>query len=262
MTPKQRATVRRWFEYIAQAMVFFSIVVLFMEAEERRGDAGATFWQWNERILLTWFLFEYIVRWATAANRWRYPVTVLGIIDLLAILPVLVGLGTGFRSLKMIRAFLMLRLLKLYRYNRALQNVMHGFRRVAPELAVVGFVAVIVLLASSLAMFEFEHDAQPQVFKHMWDALWWSFATLTTVGYGDVVPITVGGRLVAIVTMVIGIGIFGTFISLVGSSFLTTMREEEKAAEEGRVHGEPAEEAERVLPASLEADPTIGDMPG
>lgn len=243
-------------------MVFFSIVVLFMEAEERHGDSGATFWQWNERILLIWFLLEYLIRWATAANRWRYPLTVLGVIDLLAILPVLVGLGTGFRSLKMIRAFLMLRLLKLYRYNRALQNVMHGFRRVAPELAVVGFVAVIVLLTSSLAMFEFEHDAQPQVFTHMWDALWWSLATLTTVGYGDVVPVTVGGRLVAMTTMVIGIGIFGTFISLVGSSFLTTMREEEKAAKEGRVPREPEEEPLTIVPAQYEADPPIGDMPG
>ncbi len=260
MTPKQRATAKRWFEYFAQAMVFYSILTLFMEAETQVTDAGFNFWRRNERMLLLWFTAEYFIRWALAPNRTRYPISLLGIIDLLAILPVIVGPMTSFRSLKLLRALLMLRLLKLYRYHRALQNVLHGFHRVRHELAVVSFVAVVVLFSSSLAMYEFEHEFQPVAYKHMWDSIWWSFVTLTTVGYGDIVPVTVGGRLVGIVTMVIGIGIFGTFISLIGSSFLTTMREEDEAAHQGRVLGEPEEEAPWSRPAA--EDPTLGDMPG
>jgi voltage-gated potassium channel len=139
--------------------------------------------------------------------------------------------------------------------------VIHGFRRVQHELAVVGFVAVVVLLTSSLAVYELEHDVQPQQFRHLWDALWWSFVTLTTVGYGDLVPVTIGGRLIGIVTMLVGIGIFGTFISLVGSSFLTTMREQQQAAASGRIEGEPVEESPPwTAPRTVDLPP--GDFPG
>ena len=93
------------------------------------------------------------------------------------------------------------------------------------ELSVVGFVAGIVLVASSMAMYELEREAQPEKFGHLSDALWWSFVTLTTVGYGDIYPITMPGRVVAVGTMLVGIGVLGTFISLVGSSFLTSMRD-------------------------------------
>jgi voltage-gated potassium channel len=230
----ESSTGRRWFEFAAQALVLYSIVVLYMETESRiSGSTSAAFWTWNERILLGLFTFEYVARWVMAKNRLRYPFTLLGVIDLLAIAPPLVGI-TSFRSLKMLRSLRMLRLLKLYRYNHALQNVMHGFRRVRHELAVVSFVAVIVLMASSMAIYEFEHDAQPDRFTRLSDAVWWSFVTLSTVGYGDLYPITSGGRIVGAITMLVGIGIFGTFISLVGSSFLTTMREErdEEAARE------------------------------
>jgi voltage-gated potassium channel len=113
------------------------------------------------------------------------------------------------------------------------------------ELAVVGFVVVIVVMFSSVAMREFEHDVQPEKFHRLSDAVWWSFVTLTTVGYGDVYPVTLGGRLIAIVTMVVGIGIFGTFISLIGSSFLTTMREEEATRHQLRMRN--AHFAEGIL---------------
>jgi voltage-gated potassium channel len=96
---------------------------------------------------------------------------------------------------------------------------------------VVGFVVIIMVMFSSVAIFEFEHQVQPEKFRSLSDAVWWSFATLTTVGYGDLYPITMGGRIIAILTMIVGIGIFGTFISLVGSSFLTTMRENPPGAE-------------------------------
>lgn len=262
MQPRTRGLIKRWFEYSAQVLVFYSIIVLYMEAESHSETGfAAEFWRWNERMLLGWFLFEYVARWVTSRKPWQYPVSLLGMIDLLAILPALVGLGGSFRSLKLLRALRMLRLLKLYRYNHALQNVIHGFRRVGHELAVVGFVAVTVLLTSSLAVFEFEHDTQPEKFRHLWDALWWSFVSLTTVGYGDLVPVTIGGRLIGILTMLIGIGIFGTFISLVGSSFLTTMREEQLAAEAGRVEGEAVEESAPWTEPE-KSDPVVGDMPG
>lgn len=226
------STGKRWFEGLALAAILYSMVVYFMEfelTEAGRVRPGLEFWLWSERVLLAVFAGEYLFRWYHAKNRLRYPFTLLAAIDLLAIVPSLVGVAVNFRSLKLLRTLPLLRLFKLYRYNQALQKVMHGFRNVKDELSVVGFVVVIVILFSSMAMYEFEHAEQPERFGTLGDAMWWSFVTLTTVGYGDLYPVTAGGRVVAGFTMVVGIGIFGTFISLIGSSFISTMRQVEIA---------------------------------
>jgi voltage-gated potassium channel len=238
----ESSTGRRWFELSGQLLVLYSVVVFYMESEFTAAGsprAAQGFWLWNERLLLALFCGEYLVRWASASDRRRYPFTLLAAIDLLAIVPSIVGLTVGFRSLKMIRILPLLWMLKLHRYNDALQRVLHGFRRVGHELSVVGFVAILVVLASSIAMHEFEREAQPDKFGHLSDAVWWSFVTLTTVGYGDLYPVTGGGRIVAVGTMLVGIGVLGTFLSLVGSSFLTTMREQERADRELSGEAEP-----------------------
>jgi len=225
---KDASTGKRWFEVLSLALVLYSSVVYFMEfelTEAERVQPGLGFWLWNERLLLVAFSSEYLFRWYHARNRARYPFSLLAVLDLLAIVPSLVGVAVNFRSLKLLRTLPLLRLFKLYRYNTALQKVMHGFREVKEELAVVGFVAVIVVVFSSMAMHQFEHEVQPEKFKHLTDSIWWSVVTLSTVGYGDMYPVTLGGRMVAMVTMVVGIGIFGTFISLIGGSFVSTMRE-------------------------------------
>ncbi len=228
---------------MALAAILYSILVYYMEielTESGRVRPGLGFWLWNERVLLAFFAIEYLYRWYCSRNRLRHPFTLLAVIDLLAIIPSLVGIAVNFRSLKLLRTLPLLRMFKLYRYNTALQNVMHGFRKVRHELAVVGFVVIIVVMFSSMAMHQFEHDEQPEKFGSLADSMWWSFVTLTTVGYGDLYPVTLGGRLVAVVTMIMGIGIFGTFISLIGSSFLSTMREQrENEAPQLRVTGHP-----------------------
>ncbi len=227
----EAASHARWLELAAQLLIFYSIGAYFVETEFSEAGywkSGTGFWLWNERIIATLFTIEYFYRWARDKNPLRHPFTLLALIDLAAILPFYVGLAVDLRALRLVRTLRILRLLKLYRYNTALQNVLHGFRRVKNELAVVGFVVMIVLMTSSVAMYEFEHDAQPDKFSRLSDALWWSAVTLTTVGYGDLFPVTLGGRVIAALTMVVGIGIVGTFISLIGSSFISTMREEHR----------------------------------
>ena len=227
---KDSSTGKRWFESIVQLVIFYSIIGYYLESELSEAGyivPGSSFFLWNERIVAILFSIEYLFRWIHSKNRLRYPFTLLAIIDLLAIVPFFATLVVDLRPLKLIRTLRILRLFKLYRYNTALQTVLHGFRKVKDELAVVGFVVIILVMFSSVAMHELEHDVQPEKFRRLSDAVWWSFVTLTTVGYGDMYPVTMGGRLIAIVTMTIGIGIFGTFISLIGSSFLSTMRENE-----------------------------------
>ena len=224
------STNRRWFELLAQGFIFYSILSYFVEAE--LGVAGQPedmrlYFQWSERAVGAFFVFEYLFRWIVSKNRWRYPFSVPAIIDLAAALPFFLVLAVDMRSLKLIRTLRILRLFKLYRYNSALQKVMYGFRKVKDELVVLGFAIVILVMFSAVAMYEFEHEVQPDKFHRLSDAVWWSFVTLTTVGYGDVSPVTFGGRVVAVITMIVGIGIFGTFVSLIGSSFLATLKHAE-----------------------------------
>lgn len=241
------STSKRWFELFVQVLVVYSIGSYYLESElteSGRVAPGTLFFLWNERAIAAFFTAEYLFRWFQSKNRLRYPFTLLAVIDLLAIFPFFIELAIDLRSLKLIRMLRILRLFKLYRYNRALQNVLHGFRKVKDELAVVGFVVIVVVMFSSVAMHEFEHEAQPHKFSRLSDSVWWSFITLTTVGYGDLYPVTAGGRVIAIITMIVGSGIFGTFISLVGSSFLSTMRDEDRRHRPGDDGRKPAEDQE------------------
>jgi voltage-gated potassium channel len=240
----------RRFEIASQLLVLYSIVVFYMEAElagpgQVRASSG--FWLWSERLVLTLISLEYLFRWSRAKNRWRYPITPLALLDLLVIAPALVGATMNLRTLRLLRILPLLWMLKLYRYNRALQTVLSAFYKVRRELAVIGIAASMVLLFSAVALHELERHAQPERFGRLSGALWWSLVTLTTVGYGDYYPITTAGRLVAAVTMLVGIGILGTFFSLLGSSLLANMRAEQS-------HGEEATTAPFPMAGTSHAD--------
>jgi voltage-gated potassium channel len=219
---------RRW-EIASQLLVLYSIVTFYLEAEvvgpgELRAASG--FWLWNERLVVTLFCLEYALRWALSRDRVRYPLTPLALVDLVAIAPAVAGLSMNLRTLRILRILPLLWMFKLYRYNRALQSMLAAFRKVQAELVVTGLAAAMVLVFSAVALHELERQAQPDKFGRLSDALWWSLVTMTTVGYGDCYPVTGLGRLVAGGTMIVGIGILGTFFSLLGSSLLAHMRAE------------------------------------
>jgi voltage-gated potassium channel len=148
----------------------------------------------------------------------------MAVVDLLAILPFFFGFLVDLRTLRLIRTLRTLRLFKIYRYNRAMQSFAASFREVRDELYMLGVASVVILIVSSALVFECERVAQPEMFKSFGDALWWGVATLTTIGYGDKFPITAAGRLIAIGTLLMGLGVFGTFVSVVGSAFVKNLR--------------------------------------
>jgi voltage-gated potassium channel len=220
-----------YLELFIQAVIFFSLIMYFVELEyanPENGLAGHPFFLWAEHAIAAIFTVEYVVRWRYSPNKWRYPFTFLAIVDLLAILPFYVGFMFDMRSLRIIRTLRILRLLKIYRYNEALQSFAVSFARIRRELYIVGVAVLFLVFLSSTMEHECERLAQPEKFGKFTDAVWWSFVTLTTVGYGDVFPVTLSGRLVAIVTLILGMGIFGTFLSLIGSAFISTMQEKGK----------------------------------
>jgi voltage-gated potassium channel len=220
---------RRW-EIASQLLVLYSIVTFYLEAEVAGVGglrAASGFWLWNERLVVTLFCLEYAIRWAAARDRLRYPFSPLALLDLVAIAPAIAGLSMNLRTLRILRILPLLWMFKLYRYNRALQSMLAAFRKVQAELVVTGLAAAMVLVFSAVALHELERQAQPDKFGRLSEALWWSLVTMTTVGYGDCYPVTGAGRLVAGCTMIVGIGMLGTFFSLLGSSLLAHMRADE-----------------------------------
>jgi voltage-gated potassium channel len=221
MTP-----ARRYFEYSVRVFVFYSIAMYLAELEVTKGGRSQGFWLWNERVVATFFTVEYLARWFISDQKRHFPFKLLSVIDLLAVLPFYAGFFVDEHTLELIRTLRVLRMFKLVRYNPALLNVLDGIRRVKKELYVVGYVVVIIVVFSSVLILQFEKHAQPDKFDKTSDALWWSFVTMATVGYGDLSPVTIGGRIVAVCTMIVGIGIFGVFVSLVGSALVTSWKEQ------------------------------------
>jgi voltage-gated potassium channel len=119
-----------------------------------------------------------------------------------------------------LRAFRLLRLFKLFRYNKAIHRYKRAFVIAKDELVLFGSTAAIVLYLSSVGIYYFENEAQPEVFASVFHGLWWSVATLTTVGYGDIYPVTAGGKIFTFIVLCIGLGIVAALPGLLHRPYL------------------------------------------
>ncbi|MBS0632595.1 MAG: potassium channel family protein [Verrucomicrobia bacterium] len=168
------------------------------------------------------FLLDFGVHWALAPSKrafWR-----LGWIDLLSSIPEIGWLRWG-------------RVFRVFRIMRALRSFQAVYDHLAAErakgtFAMVGLMSVVAVLSATIAVFEFERAAPGSNIHSAGDALWWAFATITTIGYGDHYPVTVAGRIVAVVLVVFGLSFFGTFTAYVASFFL----EKTQLKEESEIH--------------------------
>ncbi len=155
-------------------------------------------------------------------GRVRYALSPLMIIDLIAILPFYLPffLPDDLIFLRALRLMRLMRVLKLGRYSDAIQVFFDVVRLKREQLAVAGFCVGILLVVASSLMYHFEHLAQPSVFASIPHAMWWAIITLTTVGYGDVYPVTEMGRFLASVIALIGIGMFALPAGILSAGFV------------------------------------------
>jgi len=153
------------------------------------------------------------------AARLKFVASPFGLIDLLAILPFYIGLFVPFADLRVLRIFRLLRLLKLARYSPALATLWQVLVSERRALAAALLIMIILLIVSSTAMYYIERNAQPEYFGSIPVAMWWSMATVTTVGYGDVVPVTNLGKVVGGVVMILGVAMFALPVGIIASGF-------------------------------------------
>ncbi len=182
-----------------------------------------------EWVTVALFTIEYLTRIWLAERKLRFIFSFFGIIDLLAILPfyLTTGLNLDLRSLRALRLIRLVRILKLARYSRAVQRFHRALAIAREELILFFGVAIVMLYLAAVGIYFFEHEAQPDKFQSVFHGLWWALATLTTVGYGDVYPITFGGRVFTFLLLMIGIGVFSVPAGLLASALSVARLEEE-----------------------------------
>ncbi|HUH51883.1 MAG TPA: ion transporter [Flavobacterium sp.] len=176
------------------------------------------------------FTAEYLLRIYISKNPLKYIFSFYGIIDFLAIFPFYLRTAYDFRALRAFRIFRVFRALKLIRYNKALNRFHIAAKIVKEEIFLFLIVTGIFIFLASAGIYFFENEAQPEIFTSIIHSGWWAVVTLTTVGYGDVFPITVGGKIFTFFMLMVGVGIVTIPAGLVASA-LSKAREIEEAQE-------------------------------
>lgn len=204
--------------FFIQFLIIVSVISIAVETLPDLPPALVRALKIEEYVIVGIFTAEYVARLIAARKPLRYVFSFFGIVDLLSIAPTLLLLGYDVRSVRALRALRILRLLKLMRYVSAFERLGRAIRAVADELVVFAGFAAIVLYLCAAAIYFFEHEAQPEAFASIFHALWWAVVTLTTVGYGDVYPVTAGGRIFTGLVLMLALGVVAVPTGLVTSA--------------------------------------------
>lgn len=231
----------RAFEIVILVLIFANVAALVLETvpslNRRHAGAFAAF----ETVSVAVFSLEYLLRVWTAdlsprfagrvRGRLRYAATPMAMLDLLSVLPYwLAFTALDLRVLRALRLFRVLRLAKLVRYSSALQAFTRVLRAKREELLVCMGLIVVMLFWASALMYYAENAAQPDRFSSIPAAMWWAICTLTTVGYGDVYPVTALGKMVASAIALMGIGFFALPTGLLGAEFVAEIQRKRAVA--------------------------------
>lgn len=186
----------------------------------------------TEIVCYSWFLLEYIIRLWSAPEKSAFFFTTLNVIDIMAILPYFIILLAGNRKmvslsvLRVTRLIRVFRIFKLTRYSRGLQVLGHTVRASLKELEMVMLFAIMTMILSSSAVYFAEIGSPNSQFGSIPEACWWSITTITTVGYGDIVPVTHLGRFVGSICAVLGVLIFSLPVMALATNFNAYLKAE------------------------------------
>ncbi len=201
-----------------------------------------------DKICVVFFIIDYILRFATADFKYnktsaisfiRYPFSFMAIIDLVSILPSISAINNSFKVLRltrMVRALRVFRIFKAARYSKSLQIIASVFKNSREPLAAVGTLAVAYILVSALIIINVEPDS----FGNFFDAVYWATVSLTTMGYGDIYPVTTIGRFITMLSSVFGIAIVALPSGIITAGYMNEIEKIKKESDKS-----DAEESEK-----------------
>lgn len=219
--------VSRAFDIFIVVVIFTNIVVLFMETFDELSNYFEIL-RVIEIITVLIFCVEYVLRIWTAEYlypnlskgraRLKFLVSFDGVVDFLTILPFFFLSGfVAFRMLRVVRIFHLFRINAYYDSFNVITSVLYEKKN---QIISSVFIILILMMSSSLCMYSAEHEVQPEVFNNAFSGMWWSISTILTVGYGDIYPITVLGRLMAIIIALLGVGVVAIPTGIISAGFV------------------------------------------
>ena len=235
----------KWFNYFLMMLIVLSVGEMALETDYSIVVPYSYYFNIFDFFTVIVFSMEYIIRILTAhlipeniqagRTRWQsiqnYVFSFAGIVDLLSILPFYLNgtnLDLDLRVVKTLRLLRFLRVFKIARYNESMGDIISVIRAKSSEIGVIMGLILIIMIISSFLMFYAEHKEQPEQFPNVLGCLWWAIVTMTTIGYGDVYPVTAMGKFVGSVMALLGIGLVAMPTGIISAGFLEKVNERQK----------------------------------
>tara|TARA_A200000113_G_scaffold215294_3_gene219498 strand:- start:269 stop:970 length:702 start_codon:yes stop_codon:yes gene_type:complete len=216
------------FDKFIYLLIIFNVAAMILESHVSIRNVYGNYFNVFEAISIYIFSFEYLyrIRLAYLDKRMKgvkkYIFSTFGLIDLISILPFFLNqfVKVDGRFLRILRLFRLTRIFKLGRDSSSLQLFVSALKGVQNELKFTLFLSALAILFSASAIYYLENEVQPEKFSSITESIWWATVSLATVGYGDVYPVTVGGKVFASVISLIGIGIVAIPTGIISASFV------------------------------------------
>jgi voltage-gated potassium channel len=217
----------KFFDLFIQSLIILSLISFSIETLPNLNEQILQYlWYFNVFCIVI-FTAEYLLRIYLSDKKLSFIFSFYGIIDFFAFAPFYITSGIDLRSIRIFRIFRLLRVFKILRYNKAINRFKDAIVLIKEELILFLFVTLLLLYISAVGIYYFENAAQPEAFKSIFHSFWWAIVTLTTVGYGDVYPITLGGKIFTSIIVLIGLGIVAVPTGLIASALTRTIKDNE-----------------------------------
>lgn len=209
------------FEGFIISLIIISVILMSIETFPSISETHQQLLARLEYYILIIFGLEYLIRIARSQRKLRYIFSLSGMIDAVVIAPLFLTSGADLRILRGYRLLRLVQLLKLANYSSAIRRLQVALSIAKEEILIFLSFAFFILFIASYGIYNFENPAQPEAFSSILDGLWWALATLTTVGYGDIYPITAAGKIFTGLILIAGLGVVAVPTGLIASAITT-----------------------------------------
>lgn len=231
---KNTTKAGRYFDFFIQFLIILSLIAFTLETLPNLSEEFSYWLYIIEVFIVIVFSIEYLLRIFVSDNKLKFIFSFYGIIDLFAILPFYLTSAIDLRSIRIFRLLRLFRAFKLLRYSRALKRFRLASLMIKEEMIIFLTATIFLIYFASVGIYYFESSVQPDKFSSVFDCMWWSVATLTTVGYGDVFPITAGGKIFTFLILILGLGIIAVPTALISSALTKCIQEEKEEKESNK----------------------------